>query len=272
MVYEIARYDSENEGERPSEKMQLLSADGVLLLRDAAGSEKPCEGDDIASVIASTPSLREIRAAETIHISCSPEIAAQLPLVLEAVLDGEDAGGCCAEVNGADWIAFPTLDGEHVMLPGLDEFEGPDMSPRWAELTVEEGEWNPLIGFTSIGVVTPGVAVEFGRCDPGGLGGECAVALKPVDEFATVFVAWLLNPKVLNAVWYGDSEPSAPTVQLFAEAAAAVNHRANWHSEMEDEGDDSSNWASASLEIHLSEELIDVVRVRLSSRDRDMPA
>ena len=70
VVYEIARYDSGKDGAPLLERVQLLSVDGVLRLRDAGGSETPCEGADIAAVISSTPSLREIRAGEAVRISC----------------------------------------------------------------------------------------------------------------------------------------------------------------------------------------------------------
>jgi hypothetical protein len=180
-------------------------------------------------------------------------------------------------------MAFPTLGGEHVMLPGWDEFEGPDLSPCWATLSVEEGEWNPLFGFTSIGVVSPGVAVEFGRCDPGGLGSESAVAISRFDDFATVFVDWLLHWEMLDSVWYGDVSPTAPTVELFVEAAAAADKRASWSKQMheddqddqddhdddegqnEDEDEDTSHPAAAHLELFLSDELIEQVGARLKS-------
>ena len=277
LVYEIARFDSEEDGALLCERLQLFSVDGALLLRNADDSETRCESADIAAVISSTPSLREIRAGEATHISCSPEIVAELPFVLDPMRPGGASDSCYAKVNGADWMAFPTAEGEHVMLPGCEESEGPDMSPCWAEQTLEEGEWNPLIGITSIGLLSPGVALEFGRCDPGGLGVESAVAIRPFDDFSTVFVDWLMNWEVLSGVWYGDSPPYAPTVQLFEIAAEAANHQASWDAEIdeledEDEDDDDEHGescsASAHLTLHLSDELIDMIRARLSKSER----
>ena len=280
IVYDIAYFDGEGDDAHVLERAQLLSLDGVLRLRKTDGSETPCEGEDIAAVISSTPSLREIRAGTEVRISCDPEIAAQLPFVLEPGLDGADPEECFVKVNGADWMAFPTLEGDHVMLPGWDQDDGPDLRPCWATLSVEEGEWNPLIGFTSIGVLTPGVAVEFARCSPGGLGTESAVAISQFDDSVTLFVDWLLNREMLHSVWYGDVAPTAPTVQLFAEAAAAANKRAGWtfeddkdddenedddDDEDDDEDEDSSHWASAYLELFLSDELVEQVRARLES-------
>jgi hypothetical protein len=284
IVYEIAYFDSEGDGAVVLDCVQLVSVDGVLRLRKVDGSEAPCESEDIAAVISSTPALREIRAGQEIRISCDSEVAAILPFVLEPVLDGRDSGDCHAKVNGADWMAFPTLVKEHVMLPGSDQFEGPDLSSCWATLSVEEGEWNPLFGFTSIGVVTPGVAVEFGRCDPGGLGSVSAVAISQFDDFATIFVEWLLNWEVLAAVWYGDEAPTARTVQLFDEAAAAANNVGGWSTEMdeddrddddnagddsddedEDDDEDTSHHAAAYLELFLSDGLVEQVRARLKS-------
>jgi hypothetical protein len=273
-IYEIAYFDGAGDDALVIERTQLLSVDGVLRLSNADGSETRCEGEDPAAVISSTPSLREIRAGSEVRISCDPEIAAELPFVLVPVLDGADPDECYVKVNSGGWTAFPTLDGEHVMLPGWDQSDGPDLSPCWATLSVEEGEWNPLIGFTSIGVVAPGVAVEFGRCSPGGLGTESAVVLSRFDDFAAVFVDWLLHWEMLNSVWYGDVSPIAPTRQLFAEAAAAANKRAGWNAEDDkedneddddDEDEDSSHWAEAYLELFLSDELIEQVRARLES-------
>ena len=275
-IYEIAYLDGEGDDALVIERTQLLSVDGALRLRKADGSETSCEGEDVAAVISSTPSLREIRAGQQARISCVPEIAAQLPFVLVPVLDGADPDECYVKVNSGGWTAFPTLDGEHVMLPGWDQSDGPDLSPCWATLSVEEGEWNPLFGFTSIGVVSPDVAVEFGRCDPGGLGSESAVAISRFDDFATIFVDWLLHWEMLDSVWYGDVSPTAPTRQLFAEAAAAANKRAGWTAEGdqggdddddedEDEDEESCHWAAAYLELFLSDELIEQVRARLES-------
>ena len=275
IVYEIAYFDGAGDDAVVLDRVQLAAANGVLRLRKTDGSETPCEGEDVAAVISSTPALREIRAGTEVRISCDQEIAAELPFVLVPVLDGAGPEACYARVNGNFWMAFPTFGGDPVMLPGLDEFDGPDLSPCWATLSVEEGESNPLIGFTSIGVVAPGVAAEFGRCDPGGLGSESAVAISRFDDFATVFVDWLLHWEMLDSVWYGDVSPTAPTVQLFAEAAAAANKRAGWTAEHdkednedddeEDEDEDSSHWAAAYLELFLSDELIEQVRARLES-------
>lgn len=280
-IYKITYFEGAEDDALALEQAQLLSVDGVLRLRKTDGSDTPCEGEDAAAVISSTPSLREIRAGSEVRISCDPEIAAQLPFVLVPVLDGADPDECYVKVNGGGWTAFPTLDGEHVMLPGWDQSDGPDLSPCWATLSVEEGEWNPLIGFTSIGVVAPGVAVEFGRCSPGGLGTESAVVISRFDDFATVFVDWLLHWEMLDSVWYGDVSPTAPTVDLFAEAAAATNKCASWSKKMyEDDGydqddhgdgegknedEDTSHPAAAYLELFLSDELIEQVRARLKS-------
>ena len=283
-IYEIAYLDGAEDDAPVLEGAQLLSVDGVLRLRKADGSEAPCGGEDIASVISSTPSLREIRAGQEVRINCEPEVAAQLPFVLEPVLDGADPEECFAKINGADWMAFPTLDGDHIMLPGWDQDDGPNLSPCWATLNVEEGEWNPLFGFTSIGAVTPGVAVEFGRCSPGGLGTESAVAISRFDDFATVFVDWLLKREMLDSVWYGDVAPTAPTRQLFDEAAAAANNVGGWSTEIdkddqddndnagddsededEDDDEDTSHHAAAYLELFLSDELVEQVRARLRS-------
>ncbi|RUP04852.1 MAG: hypothetical protein EKK34_10785 [Mycobacterium sp.] len=186
VVYEIALYGSEKDNAPLLERVQLLSTGGVLRLHDHTGIETPCEGLDIAIAISSTASLWEVRAGENVRISCTPEIAAQLPFVLKPLLDGEDCSEHGAEVDGTDWIAYPTIDGDYVMLPGCDPTEGPYMSPCWAEHVFEVGESNPLIGYTSTGLATPAVVVDFGRYDHGGFGGGSAVSITPFDDFATV--------------------------------------------------------------------------------------
>ena len=83
---------------------------------------------------------------------------------------------------------------------------------------------------------------------------------------------------MLEAVWYGDSAPLAPTERLFVDAAAAEDHWAQWNSEMnaesddddDDDDDDSSYWAAASLRLHLPDELIDLLRVHLGSRNQNI--
>jgi hypothetical protein len=256
----------------------LLSLGGALLLRDAAdGSETPCEGADISAVFSSTPALREIRGGEEAVISCDSEIAANLPLMLEPVLEGDDASECLAEINGEYWAAYPTLDGDYVMVPGCPE-DGPDMSPCWAEHTIEEGESNPLMGWTSIGLATPTVAVEYARYSHGGFGGGTAVAIRSFDDFAAIFVDWLVNWRLLEGVWEGDTAPYSPTERLFAEASRSAEKRGYWNSKM---GEDDQNLDddqheddeyvndrqenSAYLKLHLSDELVEQVRARLES-------
>jgi len=101
VVYEIARHDSGEDGVPLLERVQLVSVDAALRQRDAGGSESPCEGADIAAVISSTPSLREIRTGETIRISCPPEIAAELPFLLEPVVNDTNVSDCFANVKGS---------------------------------------------------------------------------------------------------------------------------------------------------------------------------
>lgn len=275
VVYEIARYDSGKDGTPLLELLQLLSGDGVLRLRDSSGSETPCEGTDIATVISATASLRDIRAGEQARISCAPEVAAQLPFVLKPVCDSGDCSGLEAKVNDAYWGAYPTLDGDYVMLPGGDPYEGPDMSPCWAEHSCQEGDFDqsPLVFDTSIGLATPGVAVEFGHYDHGGIGPDSGVAIRPLDDVATVVAGWLVNDEMLANLWGGDSVPYSPEflVRLFAEAAAAPHHRSSWNTGVDDaedeDGNDENYYSSADLKLHLSGALIDQVRARLSALD-----
>lgn len=168
VIYEIARCSGPGDGATMLERVQLISVDGVMQLRDTEGNETPCEGDDIGAVIASTPALREVRYGQEARITCDADIAAQLPFLLIPASNGGDFSECFADVNGHSWAAYPTVDMDHVMLPGGDPQEEPDMNPCWAEFRVEEGEWNPLFGDTLIGLVAPGVAVEYARYDHGG--------------------------------------------------------------------------------------------------------
>lgn len=284
VVYEIVRYDGEGDDALLLERLQLRQTAGKFLMRDASGNETPCAGANIASVLSSTQSLRRIGAGETVRIRCAPEVVAQLPFVLEPIRSGKDSSGNYATVNGAPWAAYRTVDDDYIMMPGSDEDEEPDMSPCWAEHGMEEGEWNPLMGYTSIGLALPGVAVEYGRYDHGGIDSSSAVAVRPFDDFATAFADWLVEGSVHEGLWGGDSAPYSPTVQLFADAADAKDRRGVWSSEMDDEDEDEdeseSLYALAYLKLHLSAELIEQVRASLRSRDpayaeildRDVPS
>lgn len=276
VIFAIARHDGAGADSPVRDRAELLSKDGVLLLRDCAGREKPCDGTDIAAVISSMPGLREIRAGEKTRIICSSDIAAQLPFVLQPVPAVGNPNDYYTEVNDDPWMAYPTLAEGNVMLPMSDETE-PHVKTRWAEHRVEEGEWKPLIGHTIIGLATSGAVVEFGWYDHGGIDSRSAVSVKPLDDFATAFVDWLLNDEVLRGLWDGDSYPARP-VELFAQAAAANDHRSSWDSSRDDDAaerdeddgydtdEDGSYAARASLELHLSHELIEQVRVVLGRR------
>lgn len=194
--------------------------------------------------------------------------------MLVAICDAEDCDKTCAEVNDILLSAHPSIDGDYVMLPGYDDGYGPTMSPCWAEHSVEQGVWNPLIGKTSIGLATPRVVVEYGHYDQGGIGATSAVAISTFDEFAAVFVDWLMNWDVLATLWGGDYQPFSPVLELFAAAATAPDHRSYCNSEdaeVENENQDETHCVSAYLTLHLPNGLIDQAQVRLSSFDRVPP-
>lgn len=211
-------------------------------IRDVDGNETRCEAVELAVAIASIPALREIRDGDKTIITCGSEIEAQLPLLLKPVVgDIEDSAETCAYVNGAAWTSCETADGYLVMLPGhWAADEEPEIGSCWAEFTVEEGEWNPLSAWTSIGHATPAVVVEYARYDHGGFEGGSAVAIRPFDDPATIFVDWLLNTRILQQVWEGDLPPYSPAVQLFSEAALASDQRAYWDTDLD--GDDDCEW------------------------------
>jgi len=257
--YEIARFASAADA-TPLERIRLLSRDGALMLRGTDGDETQCSGADIAAVISSTASLREIHGGKENRIDCSLDVAAQLPFLLEPLWHSGNYDDIFAEINGATWMAYPTLDESYVMLPGWDPYEAPEMNPCWAELYVEEGERRPLIGWAAIGLVTAGVAVEYARHDFCGMGGRSAVAITQFDDFATVFVDWLLNTALLKELWEGDPAPHIPAAQLFADAVEAANRRSSW--DPATAGGECHNrgcvtWAD--LDLHLTDELIDLV-------------
>lgn len=241
VVYEIARFDGQEDSATLLERMQLVLADGALRVRDTSGSEELCTGHDVASTIGATPALREIRAGQEARITCGPEIEAQLPFVLVPVFADDDYAECLADVNGDSWVAYPSIDGDHVVIPGGDPFAEPGMVTRWAEFQVGQGEWNPLLGNTSIGLLAPGVAIEYAAYDHGGIGGSSAVAIYRFDHFASVFVDWLLHCEALVQLWGGDSSPPLGAAELFSEAATAADRESRWDSDMDvdlDSGED----------------------------------
>mgnify|MGYP003606138234 CR=1 FL=1 len=304
VVYEIAHFDGERDDALLLERMQLLSVDGGLRFRDAGHIEIRCKEADIVSAISSRAPLREIRAGEHARISCDPEIAARLPLVLKPVLDGH-ASECSLVVNGETWSAYSTPDDEYVVLPGDWCGSEPEMSPCWARYAFEEeGGWNeiPLAGRMAIGLATPAVVVEYARYDYGWGNEGFVVAIEPFKDFPGVFVDWLETggPRLLDERWVGNAAPCSPGIQLFAEAAAAADGTSRWSTETggkiadeddhdeddhdeeildeetgaayvfvdtgDEEEEEASGWARAYLELHLSDELIGEVQARLGAR------
>lgn len=270
--YEIARFDGEGDDAALLERMQLVHVEGQLKVRDFAGSEIDCTGRDVSSIIGSTPALREISTGQKARITCRPEIEAQLPFLLTPVFEDDGYDECLANVNGESWVVYPTVDGDYVVIPGGDSFDEPDMKPCWAEFEVIEGEWNPLAGYTSTGLLRPGIAVEYARYDHGGMGSNSVVAVHRIDNFAVVFVDWLQHSDVLGQLWGGDTAPPLNAAGLFAEATAAADRKARWSSDMdveldaEDEQSVDSMPSWASLALDLSDSDIALVRDQLLVR------
>jgi hypothetical protein len=117
-----------------------------------------------------------------------------------------------------------------------------------------------LFGFSSIGLLAPGIAIEHGRTDYGGEnGGAVAVSVTSFDDFATTFIDWLLHTPILSGLWQGYRwGVTNPDVDLLVEAAITTDHCGYWEN-------DEGSFASRHLELHLPQELIDEVRARLSA-------
>ena len=117
VIYEIGRYDGWEDDAELIDRVQLVVIDSVLVLRDPAGNETPCKGDDVGVVISSTPASREIREGQDARITCAPEIVGRLPFVLEPLIESGDTKNFSARVNGDQWSAFRTEDEDFAMLP-----------------------------------------------------------------------------------------------------------------------------------------------------------
>lgn len=277
VVYEIALYKGQKKAEPVLlERLQLIAEDGALRLRDAAGNEIPFKETDVASAIASAPALRKVPEGQQARITCGEDLLGQLPLLLEPI-----PAGAGLFVNGKAWDAFPTVDSDDVMLPGKCDWRAPEMNPCWAEYRCAEGGRNfenQLVGFSSIGLLAPGIAIEHGRTEYGGNGGAVAVSVTSFDDFATAFIDWLLHTPILSGLWQGDRwDITTPDVDLFVEAAVATDHEGYWEDdETADEQDDDwaaeGSLASRDLELHLPQELIDEVRARLAAMNPEYAA
>lgn len=277
-AYEVFRYSGPGDDATLIERVQLIAIEGALQMRDSAGNETVCVSVDISAEIGSTPALREIRAGQEARITCGEDVAAQLPFLLVPVADDEDFSECFASVNGESWTAYPTVDSGNVLLPGGDVYEAPLMDPCWAEFRVGEGEWNPLIGDTAIGLVTPGVAVEYARYDHGGTDTSFAVAIYRFDDLTSLFVDWMMNNDALLQLWGGDTVPPLNAGDLFSTAAVAANRESRWNAETDDDdsdsdGDDDEDEEAAepmpywgNLKLHLPDDIIGLVSARLSER------
>lgn len=280
VLYEIARYEGHKADAVLLERLQLIAEGGVLRLRETDGDETPCEETDIASVISSIPALRQVLERQQVRITCGEDVLGQLPFLLEPIPDGASLF-----VNDEAWDAFPTVEGNKIMLPGYCHSDSaPDMNPCWAEYSCAEGDReDPLVGYSSIGLLTTGVAVEHGHVSHGGNGGPSAVSISTFDNFAEIFIDWLLRTPILSRFWYSYGDITSPGVDLFGEAAVAQDHHGYWeedHSSYQEDtqtGEDGTNqdgswgdegsFACRSLELHLSQELIDEVRASLSATD-----
>jgi hypothetical protein len=276
VVYEIALYESRKKAEPVLlDRLQLIAQNGALRLRDTDGNETLCKETDIASTIASTPALRKVPAGQEARITCGEDLMGQLPVLLEPI-----PAGAGLFVNGKAWDAFPTVDGDDVMLPGKCDWRAPEMNPCWAEYRCAEGGRNfenQLVGFSSIGLLAPGIAIEHGRTDYGGNGGAVAVSITSFDDFATAFIDWLLRTPILSDFWQGYRYITTPDVDLFAEAAIASDHQGYWEDDEtadEEDGDweDEGSSASRCLELHLPQELIDEVRAHLVAMNPEYAA
>ena len=53
-------------------------------------------------------------------------------------MEGGDTENLSATVNGEQWGAFRTEDGDFAMLPGWDSGDGPIMDPCWRSSTLEK--------------------------------------------------------------------------------------------------------------------------------------
>lgn len=300
VVYEIAHYKDQQVDPVLLEQLQLLAEDGDLRLRDVGGNEIPCAGADIVSVIRSNPALWKVPKGHLARITCGDDVMGQLPALLEPIPDGtslfvngkawdafptlelDERGLLPGVIDGFRPPRRPT----DMMLPGHCDYTcKPEMNPCWAEYRCAEGGHNfedQLVGHSSIGFLAPGIAIEHGRTDYGGNGGAAAVTTITFDDFATTFIDWLLNTPILSSLWQGDGYITTPDADLFAKAAAAADHVGYWEEDgtAEDEDDrddveeddtddeddhwDEGSFASRRLELHLSQELIEQVRARLS--------
>lgn len=277
VLYEIARHKRNKDGQAGAllDRAQLVSDGGVLRLRDTAGNETPCKTTDIAAVIRSTPALCQIRNGQEARIVCDADIVSQLPLLLNPV-----KGGAVTVINGDVWDAFPTIRGD-AMLPGRCGYgaDDPQISTCWAEYRCAEGSrdfHDQLVGHSIIGLLGPGIALEYGRTDYGGNGGAADFSIQPFDDFAATFANWLLSSPALNGLWHGDLNIGSAGVELFAAAAGAPHRQSYWDTQNENDDDDEDEddhddagdegaFASRNLALHLPQELIDQVRVQLSS-------
>jgi hypothetical protein len=196
VVYEIALYEGPKPEAALLERLQLIAGEGELRLRDVNGNELACKENDIASAIGSNPALRKVPQGQQAQITCGEDILGELPELLEPIPDGASL-----VVNGKAWDAFPTVDGDDVMLPGHCDYRPPEMNPCWAEYRCAEGGRdfeNQLVGLSSIGLLAPGIAIEHGRTDYGGNGGAVAVSITSFDDFAATFIDWLLWTPILS--------------------------------------------------------------------------
>ena len=277
VVYEIARFQGFEADSALLDRLQLIEVGGALRLRDGDGNDILCDGTDVAAVIAAIPALRTVGSRQQARITCGDDIVGQLPLLLRPV--PKDA---YLLVNDEWWDAFPYADRDHVMLPGECDYDcSPELSTWWAEYRCAEGgaDFDSQVMAIRLSACSlPVLQLSAGRTDYGGNGGAAAVSVCQFDDFATVFVEWLLCTPILSNFWPGDQAISSPGIELMTKAASAADRHGYWEvdaspeepeevdDESEDTGwDDVGSFASMSLDLHLTPELVDKIRVHLNS-------
>ncbi|MGW8815549.1 hypothetical protein [Gordonia terrae] len=222
VVYEIARYTGDHENSHLIERIALRRHDDHLVRLASGEPDKPIPTpSQPESVIAGDSQLHMVHVLELTTITAEPELAALLPLVLQAEGVGDETLGRDeweVTINGASHSPYATAAGAYRLLPD-DGFSAVAFDTPWVSVSfIETGSMTSGTDVATLGLVTPSVVAAVTELDPHVGADDVPVQLwrrGDAKDDARVVVDWLTNNGLVDYL----TTPSEMLIQLFVDAA-----------------------------------------------------
>ncbi|MGW8936583.1 hypothetical protein [Gordonia terrae] len=172
-------------------------------------------------MIAGDSQLHMVHVLELTTITAEPELAALLPLVLQAEGVGDETLGRDeweVTINGASHSPYATAAGAYRLLPD-DGFSAVAFDTPWVSVSfIETGSMTSGTDVATLGLVTPSVVAAVTELDPHVGADDVPVQLwrrGDAKDDARVVVDWLTNNGLVDYL----TTPSEMLIQLFVDAA-----------------------------------------------------